>query len=259
MWQQESGKLVSCIVFILGGFFIQPVKAAEERSIVVFGASGRIGDVVVLEALARGHKVTGVSRKPEKLQIKHEKFTAAKGDLMSVQSIRQFAEGANTFVISISARAPDNRPENSLLVKVTKNIHEALENLKNKPYIVQVGGANLMYGSSYEEVKANMQNAPFAFEKGSDMYAVLFGHQISVGMYRAGSLDWTVAAPPMKILGIYGEMDKTTTRENFRTSTTQPLVDSEGNKTIYVRDFARAVVDEIENKRYTGKIFNVAY
>jgi putative NADH-flavin reductase len=259
MWKQEAKNIVVSLVLIFTGLSAQPIKAADEKSLVVFGASGRIGDVIVLEALARGHRVTGVSRNPEKLLISHRNFTAAIGDLNSVESIRQLAKGARAFVISVSARAPDNRPENSLLVKVTENIHAALENMEDKPYIVQVGGANLMYGSSYEEVKLNMQNAPFDFEKGSAMHAVLFGHQISVEMYRAGTLAWTVAAPPMKILGIYGKMDKTTTRDTFRTSTSGPLADKQGKKTIYVRDFAKAVVDEVENRNYAGQIFTVAY
>ena len=259
MFKHEYGKSTICFILLLCGLCLQSIRANENNSIVVFGASGRIGQVIVVEALERGHKVIGVSRNPENLQIKHENFISAKGDLTSVEDIKQFAKTASTFVISISAKAPDNLPENSLLVKVTENVHSALENMKNRPYIVQVGGANLMYGSSYEEVKKNMQDAPFVFEKGTDMHAVLFGHQISLDMYRAGGLEWTVAVPPMKILGIYGKLDKEMSRGDFRLSTTEALVDEEGKKSIYVRDFVIAIVDEIENKKFTGQVFHAAY
>jgi len=41
---------------------ISSTVAADE--IVIFGASGKIGGLIVQEALDRGHKVVGVSRKP---------------------------------------------------------------------------------------------------------------------------------------------------------------------------------------------------
>ncbi|NKB39149.1 MAG: NAD(P)H-binding protein [Gammaproteobacteria bacterium] len=235
------------------------VYASEDKNIVVFGASGRIGEVVVIEALERGYKVKGVSRKPEKLVFEDQNFTSVKGDLKDIVSIRDAINNSDAVVISVSARAPDNKPENSMLVEFTRNLIEVVSAMENKPYIVQVGGANLMYGATYEEVKSNMHNAPFSYEKGTAMHAVLFGHQISVELYRASGLPWTVIAPPMRILGIYGELDRSTSRPSFRISDTEALVAEDGSKTVYVRDLARALVNEIEEKQFSGKIFNVAY
>jgi putative NADH-flavin reductase len=169
------------------------------------------------------------------------------------------AIGADAIVLSVSAKSPDKTPENSLLVKITENVQQAFSQLETKPYIVQIGGANLMYGNTYEEVKENMQDAPFSFEKGTSMHAVLFGHQISLEMYQASKLSWTIIAPPMKILGIYKGIDKTTRKENYRISTSEALVDEEGNKTIYVRDLANAVINEIENKKFDRQVFTVGY
>lgn len=257
--RQLSINTLQGTLLLLTTLLTQVSYATEDNTIVVFGASGRIGDVIVLEALARNYKVLGVSRNPGKLLLKHPGFSPVKGDLTNIDSVRELARGAKAFVISITAKSPDNTLGNSLLVKATNTVHAALEGLENKPYIVQVGGANLMYGSIYEELKENMLDAPFNFDKGSEMYAVLLGHQLSVQIYRAGPLDWTVAAPPIKILGIYGKPDKTTTRASFRLSTEGPIVDEEGNKMIYVRDLAKAVVDEIENRHYVGQIFTMAY
>lgn len=250
-------KLIQAMLML--GLAMQALQAADSLNIVVYGASGRIGEVIVEVALERGHKVTGVSRNPEKLQIRHKNFTAAQGDLLDVDSIRELASGAVAIVISISARSNDNRPENSLLVQATKNMQEALSKLQTKPYIVQMGGANLMYGSTYREVKENMQNAVFSFDEGSAMHAVLFGHQISLEMYQASQLSWTIVAPPMRILGIYANRDKTTTKETYRTSTSAPLIDTDGNNTIYVRDLAGAVVNEIEQRKFVRQVFTVGY
>ncbi len=257
-----EGKIIHRVVLIFVLFVqsgLTQVYAGDEKTIVVFGASGRIGEVVVVEALERGYKVKGVSRTPEKLSFENPNFSAVKGDLKNLESIRAAIKDSDSIVISVSARAPDNKPENSMLVEFTRNMIEVVSAMKNKPYIVQVGGANLMYGSTYEEVKSRMHNAQFSYEKGTPMHAVLFGHQISVEMYRASNLPWTVIAPPMVIQGIYGELDRTTSRPSFRISAEEALVAEDGSKTIYVRDLARAIVNEIELKHYTGQIFNVAY
>ena len=120
-----------------------------------------------------------------------------------------------------------------------------------------------MYGSTYEEVKKNMQGAPFNYDKGTDMYAVLFGHQISLEMYKASNLSWTVLAPPIMVLGIYrgkdNDLDSTTTRSSYRISTSEVPVDEEGRNTIYVRDLAKATLNEIENRDYNQQVFTVGY
>jgi hypothetical protein len=250
-----------CLLVLLGigAVSVYPALAVESKTILVYGASGRIGQVIVDVALERGHRVIGVSRDPDRLAVVHEHFTAVKGDLTDADAISELAGGADAMVISISARAEDNLPEHSLLVSATKNVQAALARLEKKPYILQIGGANLMYGTTYEEVRRNMTNPAFAFDPGTSMYGVLFGHQLSLDMYRASALDWSVLAPPMRILGIYGELDKTSSRGSYRSSTSGPLVAEDGSKTIYVRDLAVAAVQEIEDPKFRRQVFTVAY
>ncbi|MCZ6526088.1 MAG: NAD(P)H-binding protein [Gammaproteobacteria bacterium] len=247
------------VVMTMTGFAMQSIQAADNKTIVVYGASGRIGEVIVEVALERGYKVIGISRNPDKLQVEHKNFTAKKGDLMDVISIRELARGVDAIVISVLAKARDNQPENSLVAHAAKNMQEALGNLENKPYIVQIGSASLMYGSTLDDIRKNMKDAPFPFEEGTVMYGVLFGHQLSFRTYLASNLPWTIVAPPMKILGIYENPDKTTTKETFRTSTSEPLIDTDGNNTIYVRDLARAAVSEIEDRKFERQVFTVGY
>jgi len=44
--------------------------------IVLFGASGRIGQRIAQEALDRGHTVTAVARAPEAVPLQHERLTS---------------------------------------------------------------------------------------------------------------------------------------------------------------------------------------
>ena len=252
-------KLILAIFISVSGLTSTTLQAQEDKTIVVYGASGRIGEVIVDVALERDYKVIGISRNPEKLQFSHNNFTAKKGDLSDAESIREIVRGADAIVISISAKAIDNRPENSILVDATKNMIAALSELEKKPYIVQMGSASMMYGSTFEEIKSKLLDAPFPFDEGTVMHAVIVGHQISLRAYQESSLDWSIIAPPMKILGIYKDRDNLTTRPTYRTSTSVPLSDTEGNKNIYVRDLARATVDEIENRNFVRQVFNAAY
>jgi len=82
-------------------------------------------------------------------------------------------------------------------------------------------------------------------------------------MYRASNLAWTVLAPPIMVLGIYrgkdNDIDRTTTRSNYRVSTSEVPVDEEGKNTIYVRDLAKATINEIENRDFNRQVFTVGY
>src|SRR5262245_41363809 len=66
------------VVLKLAGPFVQDALADK---IVVYGASGSVGRVIVEEALSRGHEVVGVSRNPESLKFDNARFTAATGDV----------------------------------------------------------------------------------------------------------------------------------------------------------------------------------
>lgn len=49
--------------------------------IVLFGATGNLGNVILDEALNRGHQVTAVLRDPSKLATKHTALTVVQGDV----------------------------------------------------------------------------------------------------------------------------------------------------------------------------------
>ncbi|MYJ95676.1 MAG: NAD(P)H-binding protein, partial [Proteobacteria bacterium] len=60
--------------------------AQSNQTIVVYGASGNIGGLIVNEALERGHAVIGVSRSPDRLTVEHANFTPVQGDVTDVES-----------------------------------------------------------------------------------------------------------------------------------------------------------------------------
>jgi putative NADH-flavin reductase len=58
-----------------------PVLPIMADNIVVYGASGKIGDIIVTAALSRRHNVIGVSRNPDGLKNEPPNFSAIAGDV----------------------------------------------------------------------------------------------------------------------------------------------------------------------------------
>ena len=72
--------------------FAAPAGAEESLRILVFGATGSVGSLIVDEALSRGHQVTAVSRDPSSIDASRPGLTAAKGDLLDRDSIGSLFE-----------------------------------------------------------------------------------------------------------------------------------------------------------------------
>jgi len=230
--------------------------AAIPQTIVVFGARGKIGRMIVAEALDRGHSVIGVSRKPTKLRQKHEHFTAVEGDVTDRDSFRSLIEGADSIVISVGGNGKDNAPESSVQARAAATAVAVLGPMDRAPYLIQVGGATTMYGDR----EAMLANLPRPAKEGSSMYGVFFGHMVARDTYVASDIDWCVISPPLKILGWspwrISSRERTGT---YRTSTEGLVFNEDGDSEIYVADLAVAVVDELENRAFVRQQFTVGY
>ena len=86
MMRRISNCLITGALALIGLVVLPALEAAAE-TIVVYGASGRVGGVIVAEALARGHDVVGVSRNPASLTNNHDNFSAVAGDVTSLESV----------------------------------------------------------------------------------------------------------------------------------------------------------------------------
>jgi putative NADH-flavin reductase len=69
--------------------------------VTVFGASGKIGRLVVEDLLADGHYVTAYLRDPCKLTISHPHLTAIEGQLSDPGRIRQSVRGADAVISAL--------------------------------------------------------------------------------------------------------------------------------------------------------------
>lgn len=227
-----------------------------QQTIVIFGASGKIGSLIVENALMRGHTVIGVSRRPENLAVEHENFTAAQGDVTNGESFTRLVQGVDSAVISVRGDGAGNKPENTTHARAANIAISSLEGMRDPPYVLQVGGAT----SIYEDRDEMVANLPMHAEEGTPFYAMLFGHLVALEAYRASDIDWTVITPPYEIVGWSRDgITETNPTGEYRTSTTEHLYDASGKNSIDVADLAAAVVDELENRLFVRQRFMVGY
>ncbi|MFI5277780.1 MAG: NAD(P)-dependent oxidoreductase, partial [Ktedonobacterales bacterium] len=71
--------------------------------IVLFGASGRIGQRIAQEALNRGHSITAVARTPESVPLQHERLTTQAGDVRDAALVARLAAGHDIVASAVAA------------------------------------------------------------------------------------------------------------------------------------------------------------
>lgn len=252
-WERITGRGIA-IVLVMGIAFAAPLARAE--TIVVYGASGEIGGVIVNEALSRGDRVIGVSREPAKLKIDNRNFTAVAGDVTDLASFRSVTKGADAVIISVSGGGKDNLPENSVTAQAARVATQAFSGMPNNPYVIQIGGATTMY----ETKEAMLAHMPFPVKPGTPAYGMFFGHLVALQTYRASNIRWTVLTPPMDIDGWSAGAKPVLKRTGkYRTSTSGLVEDANGKSVANIADLAVAAVDEAENQRFVGKRFTIGY
>ncbi|MFL5500108.1 MAG: NAD(P)-dependent oxidoreductase [Gemmatimonadaceae bacterium] len=214
--------------------------------LVVFGATGNVGQRVAAEALRRGHEVTGVVRDPDAVQSPPPRVRLVKGDATNAESVAQVARGADAVVSAISPR-PNARglPAPSLQENaraLTKGLRAA-----DVKRVLYVGGASSLEVTPGKAL-ADMPDFPEAYRD----EAREGREALDVFRNEANGLDWSYLSPAAEIAP-----GKRTGK--YRTTDDQLLVDDKGRSFISFEDYAVAVIDELEKPQHVSKRFGVAY
>lgn len=223
--------------------------AAGAANLVIYGASGNIGSKIVTEALSRGHKVTGVSRRPDTLAIKHPNFKAVKGDVTDLDSMLSIIPGADAVIMSIRGNGADNSAEEEVDNKGSLTYIAAARKLGNKaPRVIQVGNQATLYRKGVQGLKSGK------YEEGTAFYGRVKAHQLVLDNYQAvPGLKWTVLSPS-------GGIAPGTRTGHYRVGGEEVLTDASGKETgISQEDFAVAFIDEVERPKALGKRIGIGY
>ena len=226
-------------------------NAGDSRNILVYGASGNIGSLVVPEALDRGHRVTAVSRDPSRIETQHQNLVIARGDLLDIASIERLVRDHDIIISSVRGVIGNKSdPANALQLISVENIVMALRAAGGSaPRFIHVGGSGSL---EVEPGVLSAEKLPKLFLP-RKLESEIIG-QIWALDYLRGVTDvkWTYATPPKNLTN-----GKRTGR--YRVGGDSVLKDERGRSRISRADFAVAIVDEAENAAHVRQRFSVAY
>lgn len=209
-------------------------------NIVLFGATGNIGKVILQEALDRGHHVTAIVRDPAKLSVQNPNLKVATGDLLHPASYEASLAGADAAIASVNDPNPDNVPKQAQVLLDTL----AKAGVKRFAW---VGGAGSLEVAPGVRV-IDDPNFPPAWKPSA------MGMVKALDVFRASKadIDWTFISPAAHI-----EPGERTGK--YRVGGDQLLVDAQGNSHISQADYAIGLLDRLEKGDAARKRITLAY
>ncbi|MBT2228240.1 NAD(P)-dependent oxidoreductase [Nonomuraea sp. NEAU-A123] len=198
--------------------------------ILLFGATGMVGQRIAAELANHGHEVTGVSRSGP-----------VKGDVRDTATL---ARGHDVVISAIAPPRDGSEPEEPFL-----DVHRALIDgvrAAGVRRLIVVGGA----GSLQVAPDLDLVDAP-GFPEIYKKEAL--AQRAALRLYReVDDLDWTYVSPAAEIAP--GERTG-----HYRVGGDQLLADAEGNSRISAEDYAVAIADEVDKGEHPRRRITVAY
>jgi putative NADH-flavin reductase len=107
--------------------------------IVLYGATGKAGSVILKELVDRGHTVVAAARTPEKVR-KLKNVTAVQDDLSDPTKIAGIIKGADAVVSAYGPPPDDTNQIIGVMDRLVRAIEEA-----GGPRLIVVGGAGRLF------------------------------------------------------------------------------------------------------------------
>lgn len=211
--------------------------------VALIGASGNIGSAIRDEALSRGHQVTAIVRKPEKITVTNPNLTVVKGDVLEGK-VDELVKGQEA-VISAYNPGWNNPDMYNEQIKAYQAIIDGVKKAGLKRLLV-VGGAGSLEVSPGVQLIDTM-DVPEQVKGG-----ILATRETLYMLQKETELDWTFLSPSMNIAS--GERTG-----KFRLGKDQLIKNEAGESKISTQDYAVAMIDELENPEHGRQRFTVGY
>lgn len=147
-------------------------------NLVVLGATGRTGRLVVEQALAAGHTVTALVRSPEKLAIRNSNLRVVAGEATDAGDVARAMVGADAVISTLGGSG-------SVIVDSTRAIVEAAHKTGVKRVVVL---------SSFL-VERDQMGALSRLITGVSSGSVIKDKDAGEQLLRQSDLDWTITYP----------------------------------------------------------------
>lgn len=222
---------------------------AADKSVIIFGASGRLGSAIVEEGLLRDYPLTGVSRSAERLDPYADRIQVEEGDILDRERLKALIVDKDVVVVSVGGTPKSQDPASYIAATAAQSLIDVLGELGPEgPRLIFVGN---LFTLIFEDGKTLLElgRVPDTHEN----YAMFYSHQIALDLFRdSQGFTWTVACPPNGL-----RLEGRTANLNWGGDVL--LRDSDGAPAqISLEDFAYAIFEEIENENYLNQRFNVA-
>jgi putative NADH-flavin reductase len=210
--------------------------------IIIFGASGGTGKLVVQQAVELGYTVTAFVRNPEKMMQADKNLRIVKGDVLQYEAVRKYIPGHDAVISCLGA--PANKAY-TLRSEGTRNILNAMKAASVNHFICQT---SLGFGDS----KIILRNTPFIFRKIIVPFflATSFAeHEVQEQIIKESGVDYTIVRP--------GNMTNAALTGKYRHGFAYT------DKTITVKiaraDTAHFMLQQLTDSRYLNKTTGISY
>ncbi len=153
--------------------------------LVVFGSTGGIGAQVVEQALAAGHEVSAVARRPAAITLRHERLEIVQGDVLDPQMVRQAVTGKDAVISAVGAR---NRAPTTVYSDGVANMIKVMQSTHVRRLFC-VSASGLEPGPLWQRLIAK----PILWTILNEMYSDLVRMETVV---KRSTVDWTILRPP---------------------------------------------------------------
>ncbi|MNX50765.1 hypothetical protein D3C86_814040 [compost metagenome] len=159
--------------------------------LLIAGASGRLGSRLVMEALARGHAVTALSRTPGSLSLPQAGLTHAAVDVRDETAVRELVPGHDAVLSALGHRRAGETPD---VLEV--GIHHLTAGMRHAGVkrLMAVASAGILQLDE-RRLRCEREGYPEAFRAGSTGHLRVWQH------LAASDLAWTLVCPPELVEG----------------------------------------------------------
>jgi putative NADH-flavin reductase len=206
------------------------INKSSPTKILVLGATGPTGRLIVNQALARGYAVTALVRSPEKAaDIKGINLVA--GDARDEAALRQAVKGQDTVISALGTPASPFK-EVTLLSTATRALIKAMK-AEQVTRLIAITGLGAGDSAGHGGFLFNTMIFPLLLRH---VYA---DKNRQEAIIHDSGLDWTIVRPSI--------LNNKPGRDTIRTLTT--LTDFNGG-TISRQDVAKFVLDQVESEAW---------
>lgn len=215
------------------------------KKTALIGASGFVGSAILKELLSRGYHVEALVRNPENVKVENTRLTVKKVDVADTKALASDLKGYDT-VISAYNPGWTNPDIYNLTLQNYPRIVEAAKEAGVKRLLIVGGAGTLFCAPGLRVVDSGV--IPAEIMDGVKSLGKFYLDTLN----NEKSIDWVFFSPA-------GSLEPGEATGTYRLGKDDLIVDKEGKSRITVGDYAKAMVDELENPSHHQERFTIGY